>query len=66
MNKNILYRSDLEFNDSSEEKNKKVKGGGIVLIGPIPIVFGTSWKIMLILMILAIVIIFLLLLFLSF
>ena len=23
---------------------KKVEGGGVILIGPIPIVFGTNWK----------------------
>lgn len=34
-----------------------VKGGGVVLIGPIPIVFGSNWKIAVILMILAIILI---------
>jgi uncharacterized protein (TIGR00304 family) len=37
-------------------KEKTIKGGGIVLIGPIPIVFGSNWKIALLLMLLAIVI----------
>ena len=54
---NLRYNSDLDFSDSSKIKNNKVKGGGIVLIGPIPIIFGTSWKITLILLILAILII---------
>ncbi len=39
------------------EQKKSIKGGGVVLIGPIPIVFGSSWKIAVVLMILAIIII---------
>jgi uncharacterized protein (TIGR00304 family) len=58
---NHRYKSDLESNGSLRVKNKKLKGGGIVLIGPIPIIFGTSWKITLTLIILAIVIILLIL-----
>jgi uncharacterized protein (TIGR00304 family) len=39
------------------QTNKKtsVKGGGVILIGPIPIVFGTNWKIALMLMMLAMI-----------
>ncbi|KYK29167.1 hypothetical protein AYK20_00450 [Thermoplasmatales archaeon SG8-52-1] len=55
--KNLRYNSDLDFSNSSKIKNNKVKGGGIVIIGPVPIFFGTSWKITIILLILAIVII---------
>ncbi|MDG6934093.1 MAG: DUF131 domain-containing protein [Nitrososphaerota archaeon] len=33
-----------------------VKGGGIVLIGPLPIVFGSEWKIVVVLMAMAILI----------
>lgn len=41
------YRDESEDKDEkrySEEfrKRKKVKGGGVILIGPIPIVFGES------------------------
>ncbi len=43
--------------EESIEKKRSVKGGGVVLIGPIPIVFGSSWKIAVILMVLAIIII---------
>lgn len=47
-------------NDNYELKPKKktsIKGGGVILIGPIPIVFGSSWKIAAILMIIALIII---------
>ena len=43
--------------DKHDEKKSSVKGGGIVLIGPIPIVFGSNWKIALSLMFIAIIII---------
>ena len=43
----------------TNQTNKKtsVKGGGVILIGPIPIVFGTNWKIALMLMILAMIVV---------
>lgn len=41
----------------SAEGKKSVKGGGVVLVGPIPIVFGSNWKIAAVLMILAIILI---------
>ena len=39
------------------QKEKSVKGGGVVLIGPVPIVFGSNWKIAVLMMVLAIIII---------
>lgn len=39
-----------------QERENKVRGGGVILIGPIPIVFGTDKRYALILMVLAIVI----------
>ena len=36
-----------------KKKNSSFKAGGVVLIGPIPIVFGSNWKIALILMLTA-------------
>ncbi len=36
-------------------KEKKIKGGGVIFIGPVPVVFGTDKKYALLLMILAIV-----------
>jgi len=46
-------------NEDINQTNKKtsVKGGGVILIGPIPIVFGTNWKIILTLMILTLIVI---------
>ncbi len=41
---------EIEYNE------KKIEGGGVVLIGPIPIVFGSDKKYALIAMVLAIVI----------
>jgi len=40
-------------------KNGKVEGGGLVLIGPFPIIFGTSAKMVYVVMILALIIMFL-------
>jgi uncharacterized protein (TIGR00304 family) len=51
--------SGIDKNQYSISKKTSVKGGGIILIGPIPIVFGSNWKITVLLMILAIIIIFL-------
>lgn len=50
---------DLQFEKNKHDtKSKKiVKGGGVVLIGPIPIVFGSNWKIAIIMMVLAILLI---------
>jgi uncharacterized protein (TIGR00304 family) len=47
------YREDSISHESSKTK---VRGGGVVLIGPIPIVFGTSWKMTVIVLILAILV----------
>ncbi|MEO3993186.1 MAG: DUF131 domain-containing protein [Desulfurococcaceae archaeon TW002] len=37
-----------------QSKNYKFEGGGVFIVGPIPIVFGTSQKVSAILMVLAI------------
>ncbi|MEM1542049.1 MAG: DUF131 domain-containing protein [Ignisphaera sp.] len=39
----------------NSEKDSKVKGGGVIVIGPIPIVIGTSEKASKVLIILAII-----------
>jgi len=49
------YQSD--YDDYQPRKKTSVKGGGVVLIGPIPIVFGSNWKIVIVLMIVAIILI---------
>ena len=55
---NIL-REKEEKPEEKEDKQKKtkskVRGGGVVLIGPIPIIFGSDKKFLLIAVILAIV-----------
>ena len=48
---------DFEYESGQPEKKTSVKGGGVVLIGPIPIVFGSNWKITLVMMIVAIILI---------
>lgn len=55
-----------EENTGHEKKiNGKVKGGGVILVGPIPIVFGTDRRYALILMVLAIIIMLLAIVFLK-
>ncbi len=55
------YTESDEFQTNYDEyhpqKKTSVKGGGVVLIGPIPIVFGSNWKIAIVLMIIAIIVI---------
>ncbi len=50
---------------SGEEKfaEKKIEGGGIVFIGPFPVIFGTSPKVVQILIIMAIILMILMMLF---
>ena len=55
--RNVEYQKLIDEDDQPVQKKTSVKGGGVVLIGPIPIVFGSNWKIAAILMVLAIVII---------
>jgi len=47
----------IEEKPVGDEKNRQVEGGGILLIGPIPIVIGSNWKIVLILISLAVAIV---------
>jgi len=47
----------IEEKPVGDEKNRQVEGGGILLIGPIPVIISSSWKIALFLILLAIVII---------
>jgi len=46
-----------EKDEITSKEKTSVKGGSVVLIGPIPIVFGSNWKIALVLMIVAIILI---------
>jgi uncharacterized protein (TIGR00304 family) len=54
------------LNEQQSSRKTLIKGGGVVLIGPIPIVFGSNWKIAIVLMILAIIIIIITFLFFRF
>jgi uncharacterized protein (TIGR00304 family) len=53
-----MSRSTLPSQDNREQK-PAMKGGGVVLIGPIPIIVGSSWKITLALILATIVLILL-------
>jgi uncharacterized protein (TIGR00304 family) len=44
---------DLKVFDSNNKAKHSIKGGGVVFIGPIPIVFGSSWKIAIFLLMIA-------------
>jgi len=48
----------LNINKNQTHKRKSVKSGGIVLIGPIPIIFGSNWKIAVLMIILTLILIF--------
>lgn len=41
-------KAETEEERESEDKRSKVRGGGVVLIGPIPVIFGTDRKALLI------------------
>lgn len=60
------YPDEESFDDIKvrERQKPEMKAGGVVLIGPIPIVFGSNWKIAIAAMILAIFLVGLMLLFL--
>lgn len=45
------------YRQASQANQSRAEVGGVVMIGPIPIVFGTSWKMAVIAMVLAAVLI---------
>lgn len=51
--------------EECEMREKRVEGGGVIFIGPIPVVFGTDKRFALIAMILAVVLMLLAILFLK-
>lgn len=51
----ILGMMRVKESACEEITQEKIKGGGVILIGPVPIVFGTDRRYALFLMILAIV-----------
>ena len=54
---NIEEEFKLSKSDENLPEKRKIKGGGLVFIGPIPIIFGSNWKITLVLMLVALIII---------
>jgi uncharacterized protein (TIGR00304 family) len=59
----VVFLATVISSNSSEEgeKRSEVRGGGVILIGPIPIIFGSDAKWASIAVILAIVLIFIVL-----
>lgn len=51
-----LNNPNIDINQTNNKKS--VKGGGIVLVGSIPIIFGSNWKIAVLMIILTLVLIF--------
>jgi len=56
----------IHVQDTTEASGGKVKGGGIILIGPVPIVFGTDKRYTILMIILAIVLTLLAMIFLNY
>jgi uncharacterized protein (TIGR00304 family) len=55
--RNITSYDSDDVDPENPEKKPSMKVGGVVLIGPIPLVFGSNWKIALALMVVAIILI---------
>lgn len=53
----MVYDSDsgYENQDIVRKKESSFKTSGVVLIGPVPIIFGSNWKVTVLLVVLAIV-----------
>jgi uncharacterized protein (TIGR00304 family) len=60
-----IMHSAKEGGKGQETGEAKVKGGGVILIGPVPVVFGTDKRYAMILMILATVLMLLAIVFLK-
>ncbi len=60
----MMPKIEEERGDEAD-KEKMVKGGGVIFIGPIPVVFGTDKKYALFIMILAIILMLLAIIFLK-
>lgn len=64
----LMFYSITSFSGIEEEylpvkQERKVKGGGIVFIGPVPIIFGSDTKVWYIMFILALIVIGMMILF---
>jgi uncharacterized protein (TIGR00304 family) len=53
----LVSTATIDLSPYEGDTKKSIKGGGVILIGPFPIVFGSNWKIAALLMILAIILI---------
>ncbi len=47
---------DQEIEYTTKKTNSKIQGGGIIVLGPIPIIIGSNWKITLLLISIAIIV----------
>jgi len=46
-----------EWRTDERGKGRSVKGGGVILIGPVPLIFGSDWRMAIVAIVLAIVLI---------
>ena len=60
------YSYTSENSELKPCKKTSFKGGGVLLIGPIPIVFASNWKIAIVLFIIALILLFIAFFFLKF
>ena len=58
-----LVLSGTRTEEPQEGGERKVRGGGVIIIGPVPIIFGTDRQSVKVLLVLAIVLVVLLLVF---
>ncbi|MGD0056376.1 MAG: DUF131 domain-containing protein [Methanomassiliicoccales archaeon] len=54
----------LDLAEAEERRKPKMKSGGVVLIGPVPIIFGSDWRMAITAIVLAILLVGMMLLFL--
>lgn len=59
----LINTNFINYDIKNNETKKSAKFGGLILVGPIPIVIGSNWKITLIMLILGIFLLIILLIF---
>lgn len=61
----VHLAAEIRLDSDQEKGEQRVKSGGVILIGPLPIIFGTDKRSAIIVMILAIVLMLLAVLFIN-